>query len=113
MNERRINYLLGEINQSLDNKKSHQNEMSLMEHEREQTHEHEREHKREREREHEREHEREREREQQNNNMLAQKRLRDSKTFSRSERYDSALEARQQNIRMKSSRQYQREYSRS
>lgn len=93
MNERRINYLLGEINQSLDNKKSHQNEMSLMEHEREQTHEH--------------------EREQQNNNMLAQKRLRDSKTFSRSERYDSALEARQQNIRMKSSRQYQREYSRS
>lgn len=99
MNERRINYLLGEINQSLDNKKSHQNEMYLMEHEREQTHEHEqaREHKR----------------EQQNNNMLAQKRLRDSKTFSRSERYDSALEARQQNIRMKSSRQYQREYSRS
>ncbi|MCQ2735239.1 MAG: hypothetical protein MJ212_04765 [Alphaproteobacteria bacterium] len=97
MNERRINYLLGEINQSLDNKKSHQNEMSLMEHEHEQAHEREQANKR----------------EQQNNNMLAQKRLRDSKTFSRSERYDSALEARQQNIRMKSSRQYQREYSRS
>lgn len=102
MNERRVNFLLGEINRNLDDKKSRQEAMALEE-ERTQAHE------------------------QQNSKikeqgradsiaarMLEQQRLMELRTSSeRPERYNPELKRDRQNTRHLSQRQYQRDYSRS
>lgn len=101
MNERRVNFLLGEINRNLDDKKSRQEAMALEE-ERTQAHE------------------------RQNNKdetnransiaarILEQQGLMVLRTSSdRPERYNPELERNRPNTRQLSQRQYQRDYSRS
>ncbi|MBR1840511.1 MAG: hypothetical protein IJ778_00075 [Alphaproteobacteria bacterium] len=100
MNERRVNFLLGEINRNLDNKKSRQ---EALEEERIQTHE--------------RQNSKIKEQSRTDSivaRMLEQQRLMALRTSSgRPERYNPELERDRQNTRQLSQRQYQREYSRS
>ena len=95
MNERRVNFLLGEINRNLDDKKSRQEAMALEE---ERTQAHERQNSK--------------IKEQGRADFIAARRLMVLRTSSgRPERYNPE-ERDRQNTRRMSQRQYQREYSR-
>ncbi len=86
MNERRVNFLLGEINRNLDNKKSRQEAVTLEEERTDSI----------------------------AARMMEQQRLMALRTSSgRPERYNPELERDRQNTRQLSQRQYQRGYSRS
>ena len=100
MNERRVNFLLGEINRNLDNKKSRQETVTLEE---ERTQAYERQNSK--------------IKEQSRTDSIAARMMEQHMALrtssERPERYNPELERNRQNMRLLPQRQYQREYYRS